>query len=475
MDGALTLILFFFIIGILVFVHEFGHFAAAKLTGVPVNEFAIGFGPILFEKKYGATRYQFRLIPLGGFVSLEGEEDANSPEGFRNQRYLVKVAILLGGIFMNIVFAILILFVYLNVTDWKMLLPTLSNHSFSNTDVVEDYHPIGVYDISELDYGWENLEPGEAIIEIEGQKVETSQDVVGLIKDRYGEEVRVTVLDTQKPEVFEKEITIGGLYEGKYLPLIVSSILEDSEVRDNFKEGEIVVTVDDVAFKSFDEFQTLLEDNQGQLVRFGFQKPDNDEITYREIEIPMKNEETGAILGISFFVDYGIFFDEILDLTDNTFTYFEFNRSIITPTTLSYDLVVYQIDGLASLVSDAFSSGDFSEVGQSVGSPVAVGASVNQIVVVGNFTFLLFLAGLISLSLAMFNILPIPALDGGQVALVTVEKLRGQKFSEDTIQKINASGFIFLMGLSVLLIAKDIAQFGVIGDIFDTFQGILGR
>ena len=101
-------ILAFLAIGAMIFVHEFGHFIIAKLCKIPVHVFSIGFGPSLFEKKVGETKYCLKLLPLGGFVSLEGENDKNSDKGFLNQKWYKRLAVLSAGIIFNVLFAILL-------------------------------------------------------------------------------------------------------------------------------------------------------------------------------------------------------------------------------------------------------------------------------------------------------------------------------------------------------------------------------
>ncbi|MBR3255105.1 MAG: site-2 protease family protein [Clostridia bacterium] len=100
------------LLGFLIFIHEGGHFLMAKLCKVRVNEFAIGFGPIIWRKQGKETKYALRLIPLGGFVSMEGEEEASDKEGSFSKASIPKrLAIVFAGPIVNIVFAILVFFI----------------------------------------------------------------------------------------------------------------------------------------------------------------------------------------------------------------------------------------------------------------------------------------------------------------------------------------------------------------------------
>ena len=106
----LTIISFIIILGLLIFVHEFGHFISAKLSGVKVEEFAFGFKPKIFSIKKGETTYSLNLIPIGGYVQMLGEEEeSKSPRSFGMQSVSKRLIIIVAGVVMNFVLAILVL------------------------------------------------------------------------------------------------------------------------------------------------------------------------------------------------------------------------------------------------------------------------------------------------------------------------------------------------------------------------------
>ena len=106
-----------FILGFLVFIHEGGHFLVAKLCKIKVNEFAIGFGPTVWKKQGKETKYALRLIPLGGFVSMEGEEERSDEEGSFSKASIPKrIAVVAAGGLVNIIFALLVYFVLMSFT-----------------------------------------------------------------------------------------------------------------------------------------------------------------------------------------------------------------------------------------------------------------------------------------------------------------------------------------------------------------------
>src|SRR5579872_5515657 len=107
----IDLILFLIVIGVLVFVHELGHFLAAKWSGIQVDEFALGFGPKIVSFKKGETEYRINVLPLGGYVKMAGENDYSeeakevNPRGFEAQHPLKKIIVILAGVTMNVVLA----------------------------------------------------------------------------------------------------------------------------------------------------------------------------------------------------------------------------------------------------------------------------------------------------------------------------------------------------------------------------------
>lgn len=148
-------ILFF---GIIISLHEFGHFITAKIFGVKVNEFAIGMGPALFKKKKGETLYALRLLPIGGFVSLEGEDEtSDDPRAFGNQKAWKRFIVIAAGATLNIVLGIVLIAIMLGISG--------------NVPTTE------VSDVSDGMYTEETgIVVGDEILKIDGTRVHSSRD-----------------------------------------------------------------------------------------------------------------------------------------------------------------------------------------------------------------------------------------------------------------------------------------------------------
>lgn len=389
MTFLLTIIIFALIITILVSIHEFGHFAAAKLSGVAVHEFAIGFGPTIYKKHYKGTDYKFNLFPLGGYVQLEGENDASLPSAFRNKGLRVKAFVLLAGIIMNLILAIFLLGIYLSNNGYRFAIPKIVNYEFSNVELQEAYYPL-----------------------------------------------IVTYVDPEGPSV------------GK------------------FEANEAIVFLNGIEFTSMNEFLQILKDNQNKEVEFSLIDFQTFEISKRNIMLGTADED-GSILKVGL-APY--------DTQSGRSTYFlKYNSVATAGVSMTYDAFLYQFKALGGLVKNAVSTGDYKEVSDSVGGLPAVGNQVGQLIEFQAYDVLIPLTALFSVNLAMFNILPFPALDGGQLVFAIIEKLRRKKFSDEFLNRVNFGGFVLLMSLGLLVTLKDIIQLNWISNIIEGIQGILGR
>lgn len=389
MTFILTILIFALIITILVSIHEFGHFAAAKLSGVAVQEFAIGFGPTIFKKHFRGTDYKFNIFPLGGYVQLEGETDASNPNAFRNTRLRVKAFVLMAGIVMNLILAIFLLQIYLSNNGYRFAIPKLVDYQFTNTQFQQSFYPL-----------------------------------------------IVSFVDPEGPSV------------GK------------------FEENEAIIAANGIEFGSMNEFLQILKDNQNKEIEFQFIDFQSFEISKRNVMLGSA-DENGSILKVGL-VPY--------DSQSGKKTYFlKYNEGLGAGSSMTYDAFIYQFKALGGIFSNAFSTGNYQEVSNSVGGLPAIGNQVGQLVEFQAYDVLIPLTALFSVNLAMFNILPFPALDGGQLLFAIIEKLRRKKFSDQFLNRVNFAGFVLLMSLGLLVTLKDIIQLNWIGNIVEGVKNILGR
>lgn len=195
-----TFLVFMLILSVLVLIHEFGHFFVARKNGVKIEEFGFGLPPKLFGKKYGETEYSLNLLPFGGFVRLLGEEDLKSsedPRNFMSKAPLRRAAILVAGVFMNILLAFALYYVFFISNGFKSLTIPLFfdyNFRFGNQTAINTVVTATQEDSPAVSTG---IERGEAIIEVNGVPVYNVTDVRREVNKSQGDELRILLMDVR--------------------------------------------------------------------------------------------------------------------------------------------------------------------------------------------------------------------------------------------------------------------------------------
>ena len=172
----MTIIAAIILFGIIVFIHELGHFLFAKKAGVRIHEFAIGMGPKIYSTQKGETKYSVRLLPLGGYVSMEGEDgESNDPRAFGEKTLLQRASIIFAGPFFNIILTVLLLipvFAYMGTPSDSNVLGKV----LENTPAVEA-----------------GLQVNDKIIEINGHKIENWDDIVNNLQKETSQPINIKV------------------------------------------------------------------------------------------------------------------------------------------------------------------------------------------------------------------------------------------------------------------------------------------
>ncbi len=185
-----TFVAFILIFGTIVFFHELGHFVVAKLAGVKVYEFALGFGPVIVQTQPGETKYSLRIFPVGGFVKLAGMDESedsedsiasDDPRSFNNKSLFVRMATIAAGPFMNFFLAVAIFTIYFMIV---LVPPTIF--------FVEPGFPADQA----------GLRPGDQFVTINNQSVESTEQIIGMIKKSPGQELLITVLRENETRTF---------------------------------------------------------------------------------------------------------------------------------------------------------------------------------------------------------------------------------------------------------------------------------
>lgn len=325
----------------LIIVHEFGHFIAAKLLGVRVNEFAVGFGPKLFSKKYGETLYSVNLVPLGGYCAMEGEDEGSSDSrAFCNKKAWRRFLIVVMGAVFNLVAGLIIIAIIL-----------APQKRFTTTTVAE-FHEGAVSSES-------GLRVNDEIISVDGRRIFTTYDL--------------------------------------------------SYAFTNIDDGKVDMTV----------------------------KRDGKKVGLTDVTFATEKENDISYLSVDFYV-YG------RDKTVGSFI------SETVKTSVSYCAVIWR--SLIDLITGKYG---ISAVSGPVGVTVAIGSAAKQ-----SLKSILPILALITINLGIFNLLPVPALDGGRLVFILFEMIFRKPVPQKYESWIHAAGFAVLIGFMLLVTAKDI--FGLI-------------
>ncbi len=345
---------------IMIVIHELGHFVAAKLLGVRVNEFSVGFGPTIFKKQGKETLYSFRLVPFGGFCAMEGEDDESADErAFCNKAPWRRFIIVAAGAVFNIIFGF-ILAACIVVPQDAYASTTVSR--FSDTAVSDSAGGLMV---------------GDKILKINGRKVATS---------------------------FEMSYNFTNI-KGDITPLEVSDFEQNS-----------VQTVDTVALE-------MVVERDGEKVTLP--------------AVPFAYEESDGIRFVK--LDFWVQPIERTFLTalDQTFK-----------TTFSYIKIV--LWSLVDLLSGKYGL-------SAMGGPVAVADSLSQAAKSGLSSLLPMLC-LITINLGVFNLLPVPALDGGRLFFILIEMIFRRPIAKKFEPYVHAAGLVILLGLIGVVTINDIIR-----------------
>lgn len=407
-----------FLLGFLVFIHEGGHFIVAKLCKIKVNEFALGFGPTIWKRQGKETKYALRLIPLGGFVSMEGEERASDAEGsYSKASTIKKIAILIAGGTVNILFGLILYFVIVSY-----------NGEYISTTVQEV-----VPGYAAIDAGIQN---GDKIIKIDGKTVRTKQD-----------------MDKILSTVGEKNISIEIIRNGERqeITLVPSAIQNfDTGIYFSVKDGNTSPIVIAVAPESPAEAKGIKTDDVIQKVN-GIDVEDN---LYKVRDLIVEADEdlinltinrSGETIEVS--LQPNIVYTYVLGVNlkeaENTFSskiYYGFWNTVDFSTSI--------IDNLKEMFSGKISKDQFM-------GPVGISGIVSNTKGITEYAYII---AIVSLSLGVTNLLPFPPLDGGKVLLILIEVIRRKKMKEETELTIQMAGFVLMIALSIYITYNDILR-----------------
>lgn len=317
---------------LLIFPHELGHFLAAKSVGVKVNEFAFGMGPAVFKKQKGETLYAVRLIPIGGYCAMEGEdEDSEDNRAFNNKPAWAKIFVLFSGAGMNILISVLVL---------SLIIGIMGTATTTIGSIQKD-----------MPAAEAGMMAGDRIVAIDGEEVDSWQEIV------------LSIRETDK----ERNFTVER--DGEQLTLAAAP--------DKSADGNYILG-----------------------------------ITTK----PSHNPFTAVKLGVKG----------------------------------TWNLTLFMFDALKQLITGEVPASELA-------GPVGIVTMVDDTVKYGLSSFGSLIA-LMSINLAIMNLLPFPALDGGRIIFVLIRKVTGKKITEEMEGRIHGAGLMMLFALMIFVTWNDIMR-----------------
>ncbi len=373
----MSIIVSILIFGIVIIVHEFGHFITAVKSGIKVEEFAIGMGPLLWSKQGKDTLFSVRLLPIGGYCKMQGEDqDDMSTEkvpdfeketvydfqrSYNSKGVWARMLVISGGVIMNIILAFIIFFGFNSYNGFREVVVKT---------VIEGYPAEAV-----------GLVPGDEIYSVDGYKVATQEEL--------------------------------------------SLRLSDASAKDLVNGEEPVIDL--VYIRDGEKIQT---------------------------DMPLMKDKLSGRYIIGFNVDAktGVLGEEVEGYEKAT---------IMETVNATFNDIFFVVESTVYGIGKLFTSSDaLNQMAGPIGIIGAIGTTYDDSVESGGASLALmnmvYIMGLISANLAVFNLLPLPALDGGRLVFLIVEAITGKRVPPDKEGFIHFVGFVFLLGLALVVAVSDI-------------------
>src|SRR3989339_94622 len=477
MQILLSILVFLLIFSIVVFVHEFGHFSAAKRAGIKVEEFGFGMPPRIFGKKVGETVYSINWIPFGGFVRLLGEdvskaEAKSSKRSYLNKSVRARSVVALGGIVMNFILAFLLLSFGFMIGIEPLIATTDDFLNGIRSGQIVTEPGFYVYSVSEGGSAEQaGLQVGDKIVSAFGAEADDLYAFYdSLALNTEG------VFEIESEGSIVREINMTADSDGKYgFDLYSFELPRDavySSSDSNFLVGDVVLTIGGEQILSVKDYQSFVGDGGSVVVYRDSEVVDMGEIFSKE-KISLITEvvygSPAEIAGLQ----KG---DKILSINGNdiyrasdvvettsgiageTLEYVVERDGEIVELSVGRDeigwLSVLTFGMLKSFVGQLFIEGTVAE---NISGPVGI-AQMTYVFLQEGFASLIRFTALLSLGLGTFNIVPFPGLDGGRFAFLAFEGITGRKPNLKVEAMFHSVGFMLLMLLMIVVTYKDIVR-----------------
>lgn len=444
---VLTIVATLGVLAVLILVHELGHFVAARAFDIHVSRFSVGLGPKLLAFRRGETEFRISALPLGGYVKLTGMKEMDLIEGaddadvsvdpartFAAKPAAVRAVVLAAGVAMNVVLAVVLFAGFALVRG----MPSSSEPVVGN--VVVEWLSEGTEDLATIPAGTRITRVGE-------RDVKTMSDVTDAIMVAqagdltfsfdHGAPITVTI-----PERAQARQLLPVVIEPvSDAPPVVGFVREEgAAAKAGLQSGDRVLAVDGQPVATWQEFSRIVQGRPGRELALDVQR---EEDTFSATLTPATRRLGDRALG-----SMGAYLDFAEDIAP---------RERVGPVaaaaygfTQSWEIVSMMGGFVAGLFDGRHSA-------REIGGPVVV-AQITGIASRAGIATLLFFAGLLSVNLAVMNLLPIPALDGGHLALIALEKVRGRPTGDRAHAALGRLGFAMVVAITLWAVTADVLR-----------------
>lgn len=427
-----------FVFSFLVFFHELGHFLAAKLMGVRVERFSIGFPPRIFGKKIGDTDYCISAIPFGGYVKMSGmidesldKETTGADYEFNSKPVWKRLIIITAGVIMNFIIAVVIMFV-LNYSNGKNILPYTEIGAVGKSGVSEKV----------------GFQVKDKILAINGINVNTWNDVNREFINNLNKDIRFEVIREGDAITLDYKKEWFAEEKGELLDLAPMPASKIGEVVAGMPAkgvgmmtGDQIVEIAGVPVSNWIDLTKEIRKYPNDTINIKWLR--NSETMSASISpSPATETDSAGVINTVGKIGVGYYYEQIP---------ISFSEAVGMGFSSTIDMIALNIRGLGWILTGVKSAKDV------VGGPIMIAKMAGEAAESGWDNYWAFIAYL-SAILAFFNILPIPALDGGHLIILLIEGIRRKPLSVNTVIKIQQVGMAILLTFIVLVLYVDISR-----------------
>lgn len=428
----MSIVLAIVVLSFLIIIHELGHFLVAKAFKVKVNEFSLFMGPKLFSVQKGETTYSLRLIPLGGYVKMEGEEEESDDERAYNKKPVgVRAAIIAAGPIMNIIIALVIAFIIMaqsgfNTTEIKKVTPgsEAEKAGFKVGDVLEKYNGKSVYLPADLEIFAYPL----------------TNESVNLQFKRDGEKQNITITPNREQDGYMLGFTPKDISNVDSVDsTVVAAVSDKSPAKEaGLKKGDKIIKLNGTDIKARRDITKIVDQEGKDKITITVERDGKVQELTPIKPVARKTAEWKAI-GLEFNYEKGGFINTLKA---------SFDYTISTSRSIYYSL--------GWLITGTVPMSELS-------GPVGITSVINDVVQLSpsfkdKVLNVLSFTAMISINLGLVNLIPFPALDGSKLLLLLIEKIRRKPLNPDKEAMITMIGFVLLIALMIYVTFNDILK-----------------